>query len=507
MMPTSQYVNLSCPDRHGTARIEWNQNEEVMQMRNRKSSRRLTALVTALIAAFAMAPAASAACHLPNPAQPYCVGAAVRDISPSSPVYLGGYGFGPVRLSTGIQTPISARALAVSKGDQTVVFAAIDTQGHFLAYQGSPDGSVDGPYGFADIRRRVSEDSGIPKQNIIIQSIHDHAGPDDTGLWGGLSNDYLQFIADQTTAAIEAAIAAEKPAFLYDASIDTAPDHLLANILPSAYPIDTMLRVLVAKDGKGKAIATMVNFSAHPTVLGSGNTLISPDWPGATRNALEQAAPGSIAMVMVGSVGRTQPDTTNTAGSDFAAAKAYGDQIATLALQALSSEKRVDGPISATETALEEISENPLLTDLNLGGTAGVDRILRSILPPYLTAAPATYGTVVGAARIGNVLFSAVPAESYPETELVLEQRVHAQDHFLFGLAEDQLGYDPPTYEVPVVENCSPDDEGLFILNSGFGADVTQDLLLMSQSLGFAVTDTTYTGLSGGPPAPVPCNP
>jgi len=44
------------------------------------------------------------------------------------------------------------------------------------------------------------------------------------------------------------------------------------------------------------------------------------------------------------------------------------------------------------------------------------------------------------------VLFSAVPAESYPETELVLQQRVDAGEHFLFGLAEDQLGYDPPTY-------------------------------------------------------------
>src|SRR5260370_26201438 len=138
-------------------------------------------LILSLTIILAMARTASAACLLPKEARPYCIGAAVRDISPSSPVFLGGYGFGPVRLSTGIKTPITARALAITKGDQTVVFAAIDTQGHFIAYQGDPAGSVNGPFRFADIRQRVSQDRGIPTQNIIIQSTHDHAGPDDTG--------------------------------------------------------------------------------------------------------------------------------------------------------------------------------------------------------------------------------------------------------------------------------------------------------------------------------------
>jgi hypothetical protein len=463
-------------------------------------------LFLGLIAALVIAPNASAKCQLPTAARrPYCVGAATRDISPPSPVFLGGYGFGPVRLSTGIEHPITARALAVSKGGQTVVFAAIDTQGHFIAYQGDATGDINGPYGFADMRQRVLQDRGVPTQNVIIQAIHDHAGPDDTGLWGGQTNDYLQLIADQTVAAIEAAIDQEKPASLYEASIDTAPLSLLANVLPSAYPQDTDLRTLVAKNGNGKTIATLVNYSAHPTVLGSGNTLISPDWPGATRDALEKNSPGSVALVMVASVGRTQPDTTNTMGSDFAAVQAYGNEIATLSLQSLASAQRVEGPIAATEVPLVETADNALLLGLNTGGTPGVDRILRSILPPYFTGT--AFGTVVGAAKIGDVLFAAVPAESYPETELILQQRVTAQEHFLFGLAEDQLGYDPPAYEVPVVVNCSPDDEGLFILNAGFGADVTHNLLVMAQSLGFPVSDTTYTGLVGGPMPPVLCSP
>lgn len=252
-------------------------------------------------------------------------------------------------------------------------------------------------------------------------------------------------------------------------------------------------------------IATLVNFSAHPTVLGSSNTLISPDWPGATIRAIEKAEPRSMAMVMVASVGRTQPNPTNTPGSDFKAVHAYGKKVAQLSLQSLEHAQPVSGPINVAQTTLEETVNNQTLLALNRAGTFGYDRILRSIQRPYLTGS--TMQTVVGAVRIGDLLFSAVPAESYPETELVLRRRVAAQGHFLFGLAEDQWGYDPPAYEVPVVKNCSPNDEGSFIVNSGFGADITRSLLQDAQILGFPVTDTAYTGFTGGPQPPVLCNP
>ncbi len=149
--------------------------------------------------------AVTAACSASESSGEYCVGASKREITPSSPVYLGGYGFGPVRLSTGVRNPIYARAIAISRGERTAVFCAIDTQGHFLAYQ---EGGA--RYGCADIRRRVSNDAGIPERAIIIASTHDHSGPDDIGVWGGLPPEYLNFAADQTVAAIESALRDER---------------------------------------------------------------------------------------------------------------------------------------------------------------------------------------------------------------------------------------------------------------------------------------------------------
>ena len=99
----------------------------------------------------------------------------------------------------------------------------------------------------------------------------------------------------------------ERPASLYSGEINTAPSHLLRSLLPG-YPIDTKLRVIFARGSDGAPFATLINFSAHVTALGKDNALISPDWPGAAVEAIEKANPGSTALVMVASVGRTLPD-------------------------------------------------------------------------------------------------------------------------------------------------------------------------------------------------------
>src|SRR5215510_9118031 len=71
---------------------------------------------------------------------PLLVGAAKRDITPSlatappdGQVYLGGYGLGPVRRSTGVLAPIFVRAFVVSNGTDIVAFVENETQGAFAA--------------------------------------------------------------------------------------------------------------------------------------------------------------------------------------------------------------------------------------------------------------------------------------------------------------------------------------------------------------------------------------
>jgi hypothetical protein len=95
----------------------------------------------------------------------------------------------------------------------------------------------------------------------------------------------------------------------------------------------------------------------------------------------------------------------------------------------------------------------------------------------------------VSAVRIGDALFAAVPVESFPETRLALLKYVRARDHFLFSLADDQLGYDPPEREAPAVKRFSPDDEALFMTSPKLGDAITRTLIEEARDLGFTVSD------------------
>jgi hypothetical protein len=393
-----------------------------------------------------------------------------------------------------------------------VVFCAIDTQGHFLAYR-------NGRFGAADIRERVASARDVPAQNVIVASTHDHSAPDDTGIWGGVPDEYLGFVADQAVAAIEAAIDDERPAHLYAAETDIAGKALLTNVLPSSsYSMDSGLQALVAKDDNGRIITALVNFSAHSDVLGSNNRMISPDWPGAAAARLEEFAPGSVCLVLLSSAGRSEPNPSDTQNTDLAAAKQYGDKVANLVVGVLPHAHPIQGPIVVRQAFIRERATNPVLRRLELGGqpgffgslaekvlplricillglkvygTKGVDLILRSTSPPYLSNGDVV-GTVVGAVRIGRALFAAVPVESFPETRLALMKDVRADEYFLFSLADDQLGYDPPEGEAPAVERYSPYpyDEALFITSPKLGDTITRTLIEEARGLGFRLASS-----------------
>src|SRR5213592_4055977 len=106
----------------------------------------------------------------PKPAV-FEVGASVRDISPNptvappdGSVWLGGFGFGRAdRRSTGVNMPISARAMVISNGADTVAFAINETQGMFASYSS-------GPYGLDDMRSEIHAETGIPLDHIVLGS-------------------------------------------------------------------------------------------------------------------------------------------------------------------------------------------------------------------------------------------------------------------------------------------------------------------------------------------------
>jgi len=424
----------------------------------------------------------------PIPTGGFLVGAAKRDISPdlentghsrNGNVYLGGFGFGPSRLSQGILAPIHVRAWVISNGTDTVAFAENETQGAFASYK-------KGPWGHHDIAIAVEQatQGRITHDHVVVGSDHSHSGPDTSGVFGGLPNAYLQFIKDQTVGAITDAFAALQPAQLLTGTID-ATELINSQFGPPMDQVDGELRVLVAAD---PADAThlqtvLINYSAHADVLGADNLLVSSDWPGVTATQVEQALGIDTAVVMVADVGRTQPNRPD--GDNADKLNAYSSEVTAKVLSALDHLTPQSGnDIKGTQLFLRDQYNNHFL-DLLLLTTA----ISRSSQPPWLDNG--VIGTVVSTFQIGDLFFAAVPGESYPAVQFALEGAVPAARHFIFGLANDQLGYlIAPQEGYPQIAASAPsNDNALFNVSPAIGDHVMCTLFKAARQIGYTLPD------------------
>jgi len=90
--------------------------------------------------------------------------------------------------------------------------------------------------------------------------------------------------------------------------------------------------------------------------------------------------------------------------------------------------------------------------------------------------------------RIGDIAFYTLPVEPYPSLLTDLRGKTKASTTFIFGLANDQLGYatEPGEY-LGAVAN-SPTDEALFIIDPGFGQDLVHEATDAGKDIGLAPT-------------------
>ncbi len=88
--------------------------------------RSVAILAVAFSLTMAWLPAVSSAKPTPPPAL-FRVGAAVVDVTPTTPLYIGGYG--NQTLVSDSHDPLEVRAFVVAKGDKAVAFVIVDSTG------------------------------------------------------------------------------------------------------------------------------------------------------------------------------------------------------------------------------------------------------------------------------------------------------------------------------------------------------------------------------------------
>ena len=489
------------------------------------------------------APSMPATVRLPG----YLVGAATADITPTGPIRLGGFGLGdgsspvisalsdpggiagPSRDPDGNPERIRSRALVVGDGKNNVVIADIETQGVFAAYEA-------GPYGLRDMAARASELTGIPAGNILIASDHTHHGPDTIGAWGGVPEDYLRVVFNQTVSAIRTAYQHRQYADIRAGTSDASDliynqgcsealnqDKTAAYPGPDVCPVpgkDGLMRVVQATAPSGSTIATLLVFAAHSTT-NMGNA-VDGDWPAFLGDAMA-AKYGGVGIGMEGANGGTQPcrpacsfTDPHNPGYNEDRFHAIRDNYMSHVTDALAHSTSVTGPVAAATGYIREAVTGPFVAALFVGGKHFGINLMRSRENPWMVGQ--TVRTVVSDIRIGNVLFNGTPGEGFPAIRSGVAAAVGEGGSggpklvVQLGLANDQLGYliAPMSYSIAIAAEAAVNDNILFNVSPSIGDHVMCADIALAPAVGFPATSPptcapyTVEDLAGDPMANVP---
>jgi len=210
-------------------------------------------------------------------------GAAVADITPTDAQFLFGYPH-VNRYSTGVNDPLLSTALYLSDGATQAIFVANDAI--FVPRESA-----------RRVRAAINAATGVPAAHIMLTATHTHSAPKtveylsntDDPLIPPLDPGYLRFFEKQMIAAGCAAVREARPAQAGLAVADGTG--VGTNRRKVSGPADPQAPVLLVRtaDGQG-VIACMVVYSMHPTVLRENSSVVSADFPGAARRALQRTA-------------------------------------------------------------------------------------------------------------------------------------------------------------------------------------------------------------------------
>ncbi len=419
------------------------------------------------------------------------------ELRPERAVFLAGFGHN--RTATGIHDDLYARCLALGVANQKLVICSVDLIGLF----------------YDDVLAiRQQFDRMTPSGSfLIVAATHTHAGPDTLGLYGpkpletGVDLKYLDWVEGRIAQTAANAVRAMQPARL-ELGRD---DHPLLGLLQGEDrpPImkDPFLFVmrLIARS-TGQTIATVVNWSDHPEVLGRKNTEITSDYPHWVRAYLETRL-GGTALFFSGSVGKVSPlnqvplvdpDTGKIAeDGTWRKAELLGTEIGRLAERALKSVKQIEiDSLSIQNETIFVPLHNSIFRAAEAAGTlAGrkplytsgkLDPATEKRDLPELGRVDCATGrdirTEVDYVQLrsrGTVEAEIVtiPGEIYPELvdggveryagadypeaplEPVLRELLKSAYQFIFGLGNDEIGYLIPKAEwdeePPWLENAA----------------------------------------------------
>ena len=228
------------------------------------------------------------------------------DISPVAGVAHAGWGAQTHQVSLGNDMPTLVTALVVTNTDVELAIVDVD----ILLFHPEQD---------QQIRRLISEKSGILYENIRLAYTHTHSGPITNHQWIkegiSLAEEWWETIPGACAQAVVDAKNSIKSARVgfgrgsCNININRRPSRPNGELFTGRNWdgfVDHDVDVLGIDDIDGNPLATIVNYAMHPTIMAHDNQWVTPDFPGAMRAVVESTV-GGLCLFLQGASGNQGP--------------------------------------------------------------------------------------------------------------------------------------------------------------------------------------------------------
>jgi len=388
---------------------------------------------TALIALMLTRPPAAAS---------ITAGQARVDITPSlarfPTVSLAGFGEREGKPAQSVRDEIYARALVLSDSHAKVALVATDLIGISPGMK-------------AAVVKKVA-DLGFTENNVLLAAAHNHSAPECLhpagDVWplafGKFLPEYFEFTNTRIAESIRAADAHMQPAQIGFAAAPLEGFNRNRRETGGGLVDPTMTVMKVASAGAGPAAGTLalvVNFTAHPTIMGPESFAISGEWPGAMSRSLESRMPADGAALFFNGA---QGDQTHGGefGSGWQRVEAYGKALADKAwalAEKIEMSSDVKIAVGNITWRLPEYRVSPAFVE-----STGQEYKLTPEMANALASKLFPSTVQLQAVRIGDAALMAVPGEAIAELGLAMKKNAAALGAgypMVIGLANDSIGY------------------------------------------------------------------
>ncbi|MCE5240848.1 neutral/alkaline non-lysosomal ceramidase N-terminal domain-containing protein [bacterium] len=370
--------------------------------------------------------------------------------------------------SRGVHDDLTARALVLSNGQDTVALVVLD----ICMLPG---------WMATRIRELVAQQTGLQPHQVLTAAIHTHAGPITVGIFGEAPDEtLLRQVAALAAGAVAEAFRNQVPARIgwgrgrAEEPVNNrrliARDGRLhmnwegldpADVVQVLGPTDPEIGLVRVDTADGRRLATLLNYALHPAILAGDNWLISADWPSYARRVVEQLH-GGTALFFNGATGNVNHINHRRPEQQrgFYEARRLGTIVGAAAVQGLLQIERLHDDIAlgsrsrvltvagrrvspeqvAAAEAIMAAHTGPLVEAATDGAS---DALFASEALKLAARGEFAERVEVQAVRLGQAAVIALPVELFVDYQLRFKRESPLPHSLLIGYANDYLGYVP----------------------------------------------------------------